>query len=78
MRSRSAFRTPWVVAVLAALLAASGCRQVEFYERQHLGDPIMEMEPDKAATHNRAKTLYSREGAVGGVGGGAGGGCGCY
>lgn len=77
MHTRRAQRW-WVVAAVLATAAASGCRRVEFYEREHLGKPLMEMEPDHAETYARQKILYSREGAAGGIGGGAGGGCGCY
>ena len=74
---RSPRRLLCALSLLGAVVAASGCRRVEFYEREHLGDSLMEMEPDKAETYARQKVLYSREGAAGGIGGGGGGGCGC-
>jgi len=69
-----------VFGLLAALslLASFGCANVPFYAREHLADPVMVEEPDASETHLRQKVLYSREGAIGGIGTGAGGGCGCY
>ena len=65
------------VAALCAL-ALLGCRQVDFTERRHLGDPIMELDDGPAETHFQQKVTYSREGSAGGIGASAGGGCGCY
>ncbi|MDP6979663.1 MAG: DUF4266 domain-containing protein [Myxococcota bacterium] len=66
--------------VLAALflLGTSGCKNVEFYQKQRLNDPAMKFDDDPAQTHFVQKTFYSREGSAGGIGTGAGGGCGCY
>ena len=56
----------------------TGCETVEFYQKQHLVDPIMVFDPDSTEVHFGQKVHYSREGSVGGIGTGAGGGCGCY
>lgn len=60
------------------LLALGGCQTVDFTERRHLADPIMELGDGPAETHFTQKTRYSREGSAGGIGASAGGGCGCY
>jgi hypothetical protein len=65
--------------LLAAIsLSTSACQTVEFYEKERINDPAMKFDDDPTYTHFMQKTLYSREGSVGGVGTGAGGGCGCY
>ena len=71
-------RTTTFILLLAVSLIAGGCNNVEFYEREHLSDPIMIFSPDPTETHFLQKVLYSREGSVGGIGATAGGGCGCY
>ena len=65
-----------LLATLAAPLA--GCKMVDFTEKRHLSDPIMELSDGATETHFQQKTFYSREGSVGGIGASAGGGCGCY
>ncbi len=70
-------RTALVVSVLV-LLGTSGCKNVEFYQKQRMNDPAMKFDDDPAQTHFVQKTAYSREGSAGGIGTGAGGGCGCY
>lgn len=68
-----------VAAVVGALcLAAAGCQEVSFHEKEHLADPIMVFDGDATETHFFQKTYYSREGSAGGIGATAGGGCGCY
>jgi hypothetical protein len=62
------------IALTAALL--SGCAGVRIYERQHLGDPIMEREEKFAKQDLSEKFFLSREGSIGGTLG-IGGGCGC-
>lgn len=65
--------------VLAALTLLGACRtEVPFYEREALSDPVMSFESDPAQVHFVAKTLFSMEGSIGGVGSSGGGGCGCY
>ena len=65
---------PWTVFVLLA----PGCQAVNFTEKRHLADPIMEMGGGAGETHFQQKVYYSREGSAGGIGASAGGGCGCY
>jgi hypothetical protein len=67
-----------LVPILILLLGAAGCQSVDFTEKRHLGDPIMQLEDGPAETHFYQKTFYSREGSAGGIGASAGGGCGCY
>jgi hypothetical protein len=63
---------------MIATLSLSACSTVEFYEKERINDPAMKFDDDPSEIHLLQKTLYSREGSVGGVGTGAGGGCGCY
>jgi len=67
-----------VTLVAVFTLSAAACQTVEFYEKERINDPAMKFEDDPTETHFRQKSLYSREGSIGGVGTGAGGGCGCY
>lgn len=64
---------------LAGLSLLGGCRtEVPFYEREAFADAVMAFESDPAVVHFQAKTIYSMEGSIGGVGTSGGGGCGCY
>ena len=69
---------PYAYLLLIVFLAASGCNTVEFYEKEHLVAPIMDLAEDPAEVHFQQKVFYSIEGAAGGIGTSAGGGCGCY
>ncbi len=64
---------------LAALVATSACAPlqpwVKPYEREHLADPIMSMDPDPVSSSYMDHVFEVREGAKGATG--AGGGCGC-
>lgn len=71
-------RIPRVLAVLATLALSSGCDTVAFYEKEHLSDPLMDLEESGTAVHWEQKVFFSREGSIGGIGSSAGGGCGCY
>jgi hypothetical protein len=62
----------------ACLCAASSCRSVEYYEKEALSDPVMDLAGQPGETHFYQKVFFSIEGAAGGIGRGAGGGCGCY
>ncbi len=62
-----------IVLVCASL---SGCAGVKIYERQLLGDPLMEREEKFAKQALSEKFFLSREGSIGGTLG-IGGGCGC-
>jgi len=62
-----------------ALLAAA-CAPIEPwvkpYEREHLADPIMSVDPDPVSSSYMDHVFEVREGAKGATGG-SGGGCGC-
>lgn len=60
------------------LLGLAGCQTVDFTEKRHLADPVMELGDGASETHFQQKCFYSREGSAGGIGSSAGGGCGCY
>lgn len=62
----------------ALLALAAGCQNVDFTEREHLGDPVMSLGDSASETHFHQKVFYSREGSAGGIGASGGGGCGCY
>ena len=68
--------------ILALLLSSAalltGCQNVDFTEREHLGDPVLELGESSSETHFHQKVFYSREGSAGGIGSSGGGGCGCY
>ncbi len=67
-----------VTMVLMAGLSACGPIEpwVKPYERDHLADPIMAMDPDPVSTAYIHHVFEAREGSRGGAGS-AGGGCGC-
>ncbi len=62
------------------LIGLSACAPIEPwvkpYERDHLADPIMAMDPDPVSTAYIHHVFEAREGSRGGEGS-AGGGCGC-
>lgn len=68
------------LAALAALGLLQGCAHIEPwvkpYEREHLADPIMALDPDPVSSSYIEHVFAVREAARGGTGG-AGGGCGC-
>jgi hypothetical protein len=65
---------------LAALVATSACAPlqpwVKPYEREHLADPIMAIDPNPVSSSYMDHVYEVREGAKGATGAG-GGGCGC-
>ena len=65
---------------VAALLVVSACAPlqpwVKPYEREHLADPIMAIDPDPVSSSYMDHVFEVREGAKGATGAG-GGGCGC-
>ncbi len=77
---RSFLRSVLVItlSIVTATLTSCGAVNVKFYEKEHLGGPLMSFAGSATETHFVAKTMYSREASVGGVGTSAGGGCGCY
>jgi hypothetical protein len=64
----------------AALLVMQGCASIEPwvkpYEREHLADPVMSLDPDPVSSSYMDHVFEVREGAKGATGG-SGGGCGC-
>ncbi|HTQ37305.1 MAG TPA: DUF4266 domain-containing protein [Steroidobacteraceae bacterium] len=64
----------------AALSALAGCSSIQPwvkpYEREHLADPIMAIDPDPVSSAYIEHVFDVREGARGATGA-AGGGCGC-
>ena len=74
MRKRMLFMS------LGCLMAVSACAPlqpwVKPYEREHLADPIMSIDPDPVSSSYMDHVFEVREGARGATGGG-GGGCGC-
>ncbi len=73
-------RTRLLLTCLAALAAIPACAPlqpwVKPYEREHLADPIMAIDPDPVSSQYMDHVFEVREGAKGATGG-AGGGCGC-
>lgn len=68
-------RMAWFLA--ACLIGAGGCTDVPYYEKQHLGRRIMQLDSNDLETSYRNKVLASREVSGGRPGHSAGGGCGC-
>ena len=72
-------RKPILLLGTVALLA-SACAPIEPwvkpYEREHLADPIMAIDPDPVSSSYMDHVFEVREGAKGATGAG-GGGCGC-
>lgn len=64
----------------AVLLGTAACAPiqpwVQPYEREHLADPIMAIDPNPVSSSYMDHVFEVREGAKGATGG-AGGGCGC-
>jgi Domain of unknown function (DUF4266) len=73
-------RKPLLLSGAVALLAATACAPIEPwvkpYEREHLADPIMAIDPDPVSSSYMDHVFEVREGAKGATGG-SGGGCGC-
>lgn len=65
-----------VILAISLAVAASGCAQVQPWEKEYLADPIMRFDSDKEEKAVREHFLSTREGSVGGFGV-SGGGCGC-
>jgi DNA primase len=76
--TRSLVRGVLLATVVA--VGASGCAPIEPwvkpYEREHLADPIMAIDPDPVSSSYMDHVFEVREAAKGAMGG-AGGGCGC-
>ena len=73
-------RLRWVLCAAAATAGLTGCAPIEPwvkpYEREHLADPIMSLDPNPVSSSYRDHVHEVREAAKGATGG-AGGGCGC-
>jgi hypothetical protein len=65
------------LAVLALVLASTGCAVVPQNRRALLADPIMRFDEDSLEAHRKSKFYSTRTAAAGGDGTSAGGGCGC-
>lgn len=62
---------------LLAAIVLSGCAEVPFYEKRHLGRRIMQFDSNELETTFQNKVNASREVSGGRPGHSAGGGCGC-
>jgi hypothetical protein len=66
--------------LLGLVVTTSGCAPitpwVKPYEREHLADPIMALNPHPIASSYRQHVFEAREGSRGATGS-VGGGCGC-
>jgi hypothetical protein len=73
-------RMPLLFVASACLTALQACAPlqpwVKPYEREHLADPIMVIDPDPVSSSYMDHVFEVREGARGATGAG-GGGCGC-
>ena len=71
---------PLALLLGAAALLLAGCGGIQPwvkpYEREHLADPIMSLNPNPVSSTYLDHVFESREGARGATGG-VGGGCGC-
>jgi hypothetical protein len=78
MRELRRWRSLITLPLLAVLLTACSSVQpwVKPYEREHLADPIMQIDPNPVASVYLDHVFESREDARGATGG-VGGGCGC-
>ena len=72
----------WARGVLLAVLwgllglAFQGCARVLQKDREHLSDPVLQLQPDALGDGLESHNQPRREGSAGG-GSGSGGGCGC-
>lgn len=64
------------LAVMLGVMTISGCARVKPWEREHLADPIMQLDANKEEKAVREHFLGTREGSAGSFGV-SGGGCGC-
>jgi hypothetical protein len=62
--------------LLLPILLLGGCAAVKSYDRDRLGDPIMERADQFGKQSLEQKFFSTREGSIGGASG-IGGGCGC-
>jgi hypothetical protein len=78
--NRRAGRVGAVLLALAVCLVLQGCAPIEPwvkpYEREHLADPIMALDPNPVSSTYMDHVFEVREAARGATGG-SGGGCGC-
>lgn len=61
---------------LTSLTSLGGCARVLQKDREHLSDPVMQLQPDPLGAGLEGHNQPRREGSAGG-GSGSGGGCGC-
>ncbi|MBE9528830.1 MAG: DUF4266 domain-containing protein [Proteobacteria bacterium] len=69
-------RVLFILLLVATAAAATGCANVQPWEKEFLASPAMRFDSDKEETAVREHFLGTREGASGGFGV-SGGGCGC-
>ena len=74
LRLLRSLTTAFALCVVAA--ATGGCAPIMQWQRQYLGDPIMQFERDPKQGELNNHIFPRREGSGGGDGS-AGGGCGC-
>lgn len=73
----SVSRKLWPAAAIAILLAGCSVEPwVKPYEREHIADPIMALDPHPVSSAYMHHVYEAREGARGATGS-SGGGCGC-
>ncbi len=65
-----------ILLLVTAAAAATGCANVQPWEKEFLATPAMRFDSDKEENSVREHFLQTREGAAGGFGV-SGGGCGC-
>jgi hypothetical protein len=75
-RDRVALPVFCAAAGILMMCVLGGCAGLKIYEREKLGDPIMERKDHFAKQSLAQKFFSSREGSIGGASG-IGGGCGC-
>jgi hypothetical protein len=77
---RRGVHRPLALLLCAAALLLAGCGAIQPwvkpYEREHLADPIMSLNPNPVSSTYIDHVFETREGARGATGG-VGGGCGC-
>ena len=64
------------ITAICFIIGMSGCTPIMQWQRQYLGDPIMQFTPDPHEQQLKDHIYPRREGSSGGTGS-AGGGCGC-
>ncbi len=77
--NKDIFKVLWrsiLISLVFYLPILIGCAKVKPYERETLGNPILQRVPDNVEQGLKSHNLPRREGSAGGNSG-SGGGCGC-